>query len=264
MRKGKGWSLLELLTVIAIIAILVAILFPVFSRAKDAAKKATCLADISQLAKAMRLYSLDYNDYICFVRGRAGNDPLYAGQYGTGYYLHKAMKAYVPAWEVWFCPSDSWAKRDFTCNANDFGTYNYTASGLGYKAVSLDADTDLGILKMYSDLVKMYGRADMVNNHNESSYRLYGHQSSGEEVPAYIDGVYRLYRNGWGAYGYWDVNPSSCELFQEDFPMHSTGVGGANGKVYGKSNGFRDGHATFTTFETHGMNNYGENPNDAM
>ena len=120
MRKGKGWSLIELLTVIAIIAILVAILYPVFSRAKEAAKKATCLSNVSQLSKAMRLYSLDYDGYIHFVRGRPTNDPLMGGQYGTGYYFKKSMKNYVPAWDVYYCPSDNYRKKGAT--AHDWTT----------------------------------------------------------------------------------------------------------------------------------------------
>jgi prepilin-type N-terminal cleavage/methylation domain-containing protein len=137
MRKGKGWSLLELLTVIAIIAILVAILFPVFSRAKEAAKKATCLSNISQLAKAMRLYSLDYQEYIFFDRGRTDSALMVTGQYGQGYYLKKIMKNYIPNWDIWYCPSDMYAKKDFTCSAASFGCFNWTSAvaldgGVGY------------------------------------------------------------------------------------------------------------------------------------
>jgi hypothetical protein len=94
------------------------------------------------------------------------------------------------------------------------------------------------------------------------SYRMYGHHGSGENMPADIDGVYRLYRGSWGAYGYWDVNPSSADIYQEDLSYHFVGSGGTYGQIYGKVWGFRDGHAIFHTYENHGVNNYGEDPND--
>jgi len=265
MRKGKGWSLLELLTVIAIIAILVAILFPVFSRAKEAARKATCLSNIAQLAKAMRLYTLDYNDYLFFDRGRAEATPLYDGAYGQGYYFKKMMKNYIPAWGIWYCPSDNYAQYDYTNDTTTHGTFNYTVSGIGYKGYKHADDPDGGIVALYSELVGIYGKDDMKNDHDAfGSYRFYGTQrSSCEGVPTYIDIVKRCFRGGWGAYGYWDINPSSAELFQEDLSYHFQGTGGLYGKIYGKTFGFRDGHSVFHTYENHGVNNYGEQ-NDSL
>ncbi len=54
--------MIELLVVIAIIAILAAILFPVFSQAKEAAKKSACLSNTKQLDLGEILYSNDYDD----------------------------------------------------------------------------------------------------------------------------------------------------------------------------------------------------------
>ena len=62
MRK-KAFTLIELLVVIAIIAILAAILFPVFARAKEAAKKTVSIAQMRQLSAAVMMYASDYDDY---------------------------------------------------------------------------------------------------------------------------------------------------------------------------------------------------------
>lgn len=60
----KAFTLIELLVVIAIIAILAAILFPVFAQAKEAAKKTTCVSDSKQTALAGIMYATDYDDVL--------------------------------------------------------------------------------------------------------------------------------------------------------------------------------------------------------
>jgi prepilin-type N-terminal cleavage/methylation domain-containing protein len=61
MRK-RAFTLIELLVVIAIIAILAAILFPVFAQAKVAAKKAAALSNVRQIGLGILLYTIDYDD----------------------------------------------------------------------------------------------------------------------------------------------------------------------------------------------------------
>jgi prepilin-type N-terminal cleavage/methylation domain-containing protein len=64
MRRARrcGFTLIELLIVIAILAILSAFLFPVFARAREAARRATCLSNLRQLATAHHLYTQDYDE----------------------------------------------------------------------------------------------------------------------------------------------------------------------------------------------------------
>jgi prepilin-type N-terminal cleavage/methylation domain-containing protein len=60
----RAFTLIELLVVIAIIAILAAILFPVFAQAKEAAKKTTCVSDTKQTALAAFMYAGDFDDVL--------------------------------------------------------------------------------------------------------------------------------------------------------------------------------------------------------
>ncbi len=60
--RTRAFTLIELLVVIAIIAILAAILFPVFAQAKASAKKASDLSNVKQLLTAQLMYCADYDD----------------------------------------------------------------------------------------------------------------------------------------------------------------------------------------------------------
>ncbi len=86
----KAFTLIELLVVIAIIAILAAILFPVFAQAKLAAKKTQDLSNLKQLGTSCLIYNSDYDD--AFPR----NDYLVAGrQTWAPFTYREALGPYV-------------------------------------------------------------------------------------------------------------------------------------------------------------------------
>jgi len=91
--KRRAFTLIELLVVIAIIAILAAILFPVFAQAKLAAKKTASLSNIKQITLASQMYSNDYDDVV----------PL---AYETNTYTTWSMgvQPYVKNWDLFFSP----------------------------------------------------------------------------------------------------------------------------------------------------------------
>src|SRR5947208_2290027 len=60
--RRNAFTLIELLVVIAIIAILAAILFPVFAQARAKARQTACLSNMKQLGMAFRMYEQDWEE----------------------------------------------------------------------------------------------------------------------------------------------------------------------------------------------------------
>jgi prepilin-type N-terminal cleavage/methylation domain-containing protein/prepilin-type processing-associated H-X9-DG protein len=96
----KGFTLIELLVVIAIIVLLAAILFPVFARARENARRASCQSNLKQIGMGFLQYSQDYDE-----RLPVGVAPLQSAYYvGLGWMT--SIYPYVKSAQIFQCPSD--------------------------------------------------------------------------------------------------------------------------------------------------------------
>lgn len=130
-RFHRAFTLIELLVVIAVIAILAALLFPVFTRARDRASQTECLSNLRQIGAGVALYQQDWEDRFPFAidfwdrhtqniwRGWDGvipnasrnvarlSDRLAPDGSPFGGQIDRVMRPYTVAEGVWRCPGDS-------------------------------------------------------------------------------------------------------------------------------------------------------------
>lgn len=94
----KGFTLIELLVVIAIIGILASILFPVFARTRENARKSACMNNLKQLGMGLLQYTQDYDEkYPCGLKDTA--------DYGIGIGWGGQAYPYIKSTQVFLCPS---------------------------------------------------------------------------------------------------------------------------------------------------------------
>jgi prepilin-type N-terminal cleavage/methylation domain-containing protein/prepilin-type processing-associated H-X9-DG protein len=84
LRRRAGFTLIELLVVIAIIGILAAMVFPVFARARESARKAVCLSNVKNIVLAVNMYLADNNDTLWPQEHRSEVWDYIATQPGAG------------------------------------------------------------------------------------------------------------------------------------------------------------------------------------
>ncbi|HEX8235741.1 MAG TPA: DUF1559 domain-containing protein [Abditibacteriaceae bacterium] len=99
-RTRNGFTPIELLVVIAIIAILASILFPVFARARENARRASCQSNLKQIGLGILQYVQDYDErYV-----RATTPP---GGVASSRTWASSVQPYIKSTQIFQCPSDT-------------------------------------------------------------------------------------------------------------------------------------------------------------
>jgi prepilin-type N-terminal cleavage/methylation domain-containing protein/prepilin-type processing-associated H-X9-DG protein len=107
--RKRGFTLVELLVVVAVIALLAALLFPALAGARDKARQATCVSNLKQIGLAAALYIQDYDEHYPLGHSPT-SDPITRAD-DNGYEMHfiDLMRPYIKNNRnegVWRCPND--------------------------------------------------------------------------------------------------------------------------------------------------------------
>lgn len=131
--RHRAFTLIELLVVIAIIAVLSAILFPVFSRVREKARQAVCMSNLKQISHAILLYSDDYDERFPMHQYPDGNSnfaslpPTPQNPWDAGNWVW-TIYPYIKNWAVFQCPSGNLISGFGSATPPLFYT-NYTMNG---------------------------------------------------------------------------------------------------------------------------------------
>lgn len=101
-KLSAGFTLIELLVVISIIAVLASILFPVFARARENARRASCQSNLKQIALGMAMYQQDYDGKISQNLGADKSGASESNPYGWV----DALQPYIKSTQIFQCPSE--------------------------------------------------------------------------------------------------------------------------------------------------------------
>jgi prepilin-type N-terminal cleavage/methylation domain-containing protein/prepilin-type processing-associated H-X9-DG protein len=141
-RIASAFTLIELLVVIAIIAILAAILFPVFAQAREKARAATCLSNGKQVGLALMQYVQDYDEtYPVNNLAYAPTNPGAANSaFLASWMLH--LEPYSKNLQIYECPSRrfqttitlNYANRQVALPERGLGANEWVIGRVGYTA----------------------------------------------------------------------------------------------------------------------------------
>lgn len=131
MAKVRGFTLIELMVVIAIILLMAAALLPVYETATKSAERASCMCNLKALAQAVMVYADDNDGRLVPARG--------AGSTRTDLCWDVLLYPYLRTALVYRCPSDPFASTasGLTCYTHSYGiNYDITLVG-GYTGNSM-------------------------------------------------------------------------------------------------------------------------------
>jgi general secretion pathway protein G len=140
-RFSGAFTLIELLVVIAVIAILAALLFPVFLTARGKARETGCVSNLRQIGLSIAMYAEDYDGLYPYAIDPADKytpqiwqaDPVFQVQLPYIGLIQTVLQPYIKSPEIFHCPSDTgFDTEDFTGLPLDASPSSFAKFGTSY------------------------------------------------------------------------------------------------------------------------------------
>lgn len=147
--RAHAFTLLELLVVVAIIALLASILFPAFSRARENARRSSCLSNLKQIGLGIAQYTQDYDEYL-----------PYSGSTATGGRWPNKIGPYIKNTSIFVCPSYT----DFKPVSN----FLYENAATGWRGNGSTYAINVNFSDYESNTIKSRHLAEIVDTVNSS------------------------------------------------------------------------------------------------
>lgn len=116
VKLRNAFTLIELLVVISIIALLAAILFPVFQRVRENARRASCTSNLKQIGLAFHMYTQDYD----------GHYPAWLNDPNMGWAT--VLQPYLKSDQIFQCPSEPTRQNAANPEGGAYTDYAYSAN----------------------------------------------------------------------------------------------------------------------------------------
>jgi prepilin-type N-terminal cleavage/methylation domain-containing protein/prepilin-type processing-associated H-X9-DG protein len=196
-QNQRAFTLIELLVVIAIIAILAAILFPVFAQVREKARATSCISNMNQIGLAILQYVQDYDETYPMAASYSPADPNPVMASSS-----RVLGPYIKSTKVWQCPDDAFTHND-----------SYLASTYGNGAANVSYMPNA--ITPYSDWGEDYQQQ----------------ASLGVSAPSGLFGVYDEYPWGWPSATLASVHYPSDLIMEVDNLQGWAGYYGGQGVV---------------------------------
>lgn len=139
-RKCSAFTLIELLVVLSIIAVLAALLFPVFGSVREKARQSSCASNMKQIGSALALYVHDWDDIYPLAAdtvqpasfgwsGIVDAPPAKQAAFNAAPTLRSVLHPYLKSKDVWRCPSDTGGCDRLPLSATDALITSWEACG---------------------------------------------------------------------------------------------------------------------------------------